>query len=361
MRGLSLLLKNTTVGALAVAFRHLNHDDRIKIEALYKAKNSPKVMAKIVGCSLSTIYRELQRGYYQKKLTSLEMVLAYSADIAQNDYDYKATNKGSQLKIGNDFKLVEYIEDRILKHGFSPDAIIGELQVSGKKFETSICTKTLYNYIDKQVFLHVSNNDLLRKRYHKRDYKKVHACRTKKPLCTSIEERPKEIEERKEFGHWEMDTVVGKQKGKGQALLVLTERSKREERVIKLKSKTQHEVIKALNRLERQHGSDFRKIFKTITVDNGSEFLDCDGIEQSCRNKSKRTKVYYCHPFSSWERGSNENANSLIRRFIPKGTPIENYSTSEIAYIEHWINNYPRRILGYHCSSSLFSLALQNL
>lgn len=83
-------------------------------------------------------------------------------------------------------------------------------------------------------------------------------------------------------------------------------------------------------------------------MDNGSEFLDFKGMETSIKRKGKqRTKVYYAHPFSSWERGTNENTNKLIRRFIPKGTSIDDVSLSMTKYIENWLNNYPRRILGY--------------
>ena len=117
--------------------------------------------------------------------------------------------------------------------------------------------------------------------------------RIKHPLCTSIEDRPKEINERNTFGHWEMDTVIGKAKGSGPVLLVLTERLTRYEIIMKMKHKTAAEVIRCLNRLERKYGSRFKRVFKSITVDNGSEFMDTEGIEKSCRSKGSRTKVFY--------------------------------------------------------------------
>ena len=151
-----------------------------------------------------------------------------------------------------------------------------------------------------------------------------------------------------------MDTVIGKAKGKGQVLLVLTERSTRQEIIMKLRHKTAAEVVHALNRLERRYGRRFPLLFKSITVDNGAEFMDCTGMEKSYRSKAQRTKIYYCHPYSAWERGSNENANAMIRRFIPKGTPIENYSEQDIQRIQDWMNRYPRKILDYKCSDDLF-------
>ena len=163
----------------------------------------------------------------------------------------------------------------------------------------------------------------------------------------NIEERPPEVENRNEQGHWEMDCVVGRQ-GTTAALLVMTERASRKELIFKLQSKTQANAINVINALERQHQGNFANIFKSITMDNGTEFLDMQSLEQSCINAdSKRTTCYYAHPFSSWERGSNENANKLIRRFIPNGTDISTSTDDDIKRIEHWINNYPRKILGY--------------
>jgi IS30 family transposase len=101
-----------------------------------------------------------------------------------------------------------------------------------------------------------------------------------------------------------------------------------------------------LDKLERALGSrHFREIFKTITCDNGGEFMDAPGIEQSCLTRKKRTVVYYAHPYCACERGSNENANGIIRRFIPKGAAIGEISKQRIKQIQVWMNNYPRRIL----------------
>lgn len=209
--------------------------------------------------------------------------------------------------------------------------------------------------------MNLTNKNLLRKGEKKQTYNKVIPCRKKMILCSSIEDRPESINNRENYGHWEMDTVIGKAEGKGQVLLVLTERKSNMEIIKKINGKTEAHVDKALDRLERTYGARFKKIFKTITIDNGSEFLCSEGIEKSCLTKGKRTKIYYCHPYCSWERGSNENANGIIRRFIPKGSPMENYSHKEIKLIENWINNYPRKIHGYYCSSKLFDNFLKTI
>ena len=110
-----------------------------------------------------------------------------------------------------------------------------------------------------------------------------------------------------------------------------------------------------LDKLEKKHKKQFSKIFKTITVDNGSEFSYCDEMERSILYKGKkRTKFYYCHPYSSWERGSNENQNSFIRRFIPKGSKMENYTQKQIDEIAKFINSYPRELFDFRNSEQLF-------
>ena len=127
--------------------------------------------------------------------------------------------------------------------------------------------------------------------------------------------------------------------------------------------KTAASVVKALNRLERKYGRRFPQVFKSITVDNGSEFADCAGIEKSIfgRGKRQRTTVYYCHPYSAYERGTNENINKMIRRFAPKGTSFEDLTDEQVAQIEEWVNNYPRGIFDFMCSESVFQAQIEAL
>ena len=111
----------------------------------------------------------------------------------------------------------------------------------------------------------------------------------------SIENRPDEIDTREEMGHWEMDTVKGKQGVTKSCLLVLTERKTRDEIVAKLPDQKAESVVNALDRLEKKWGDMFYNVFKSITVDNGSEFADYEGMEKSCCREGKRTTIYYCH------------------------------------------------------------------
>jgi len=329
-------------------WKQINEKERYKIEALSLRGLPPAEIAKELSRDRRTIEREIAQGLTVQRNSNLTERIVYLADVAQRKHDEKAANKGRGLKIGRDHKLARHIEEKIGNQGWSPDAVIGEIKEQGLKFETSICTKTVYNMIDRGDFLTITNKNLaVKKEGRGRAYNKVRKIALKNTKGTSIEERPLEVEARKEQGHWEMDCVVGRQ-GTTAVLLVMTERVSRKELIFKLPSKTQANVIKVLNALEIQYKDSFTGIFKSFTMDNGSEFLDMQALEKSCINpSSKRTTCYYAHPYSSWERGSNENANKLIRRFIPKGTDISDYSDDDIKRIEHWINNYPRKILGY--------------
>lgn len=141
-----------------------------------------------------------------------------------------------------------------------------------------------------------------------------------------------------------MDTVVSGRGGKG-VLLVFTERMTREEEIYKINSKSMHDVTNCINQIEQAIGlKKFRQRYKTITCDNGVEFLDADGIVSSVHEDAKRTELYYCHPYRSCERGSNENAHKLIRRWIPKGANISIYTDDYIKHVQEWINNYPRKL-----------------
>lgn len=335
-------------------FKHITERERYQIEVLLKGKHKPSEIATILGKDKRTIDREIARGTVRMMMSDLTYINKYCADSAHRVYLRNAQNKGAGLKIGHDHKLAQHIEKKILKDKFSPDAVIGEIRAKSLKFKTSICTKTLYNYIDKEIFANISNKDLPVKRKPKKgNYQRVRVAHNNLK-GTSIEERPKEVETRTQYGHWEMDLVVGKRGGSGAVLLVLTERSTREEIIRKMSDKAQASVKKEIDKLERQQGNKFYERFKTITVDNGTEFLDSNALELSVKKQGRqRFKLYYAHPYSSWERGSNENANKLIRRFIPKGTDIEKLKHKDIQRIENWMNNYPRKIHGYKSANDM--------
>jgi IS30 family transposase len=343
-------------------FQQITEKERYKIEGFFEEGLSSGKIAELLAKSKRTIERERKLGLVEqefmnpsnKKYEDLYIVkLVYRADTAQMRHGEQAANKGRNLKIGNDQKLADYIEDEIKNHNKSPDAIIGEIKAEKKEFKTTICTKTVYNYIDKGIFREVTNADLpIKKNGKKRDYSKIRTVALNNKDGVSITERPKEANDRSEYGHWEIDLVVGKQ-GTKPVILTLVERKTRQSVYVLVKNKTQKEVLEALKRAQKKLGGDFKQVFKTITADNGSEFLDHEGIKAA----SGCDEVYYAHPYSSWERGSNENGNRMLRRFVPKGADIGTFDESEIQRIEDWVNNYPRRIFNYKTANQMAAAA----
>jgi IS30 family transposase len=341
-------------------YTHLKESERYKIEVLLEEKKEVAAIAKVIGRARSTIYREMARGSILRLQYDLTKKKQYRAHVAQKDYKNKCKNKGRELKIGKDHKFEEYIREKILKERYSPDALIGEIKIKGLKFEGMICTKTLYNYIDAGIFAGIGNENLWEKRKRKkRNYKTVCRVSRNNRMARSIEQRPPQANERSEYGHWEGDCVKGP-KGRTASLLTLTERKSLEQIIIKIDQSTQEEVQNSLDRLEKKFGPEFKLKFKSITFDNGVEFLDWKSLEISVLNfREQRTTIYFAHAYSAWERGSNEVQNKMIRRFIPKGMDIHEVTDKEVNEIQNWMNNYPRKKLGYKTAIQMAKQFLQ--
>lgn len=343
-------------------YKTLTWNDRLQIEAWLKVDTPKDVMAKALGVHISTIYREIKRGQYEHRNSDWTTEMRYSPDISEKKKQDFLKAKGGDLKIGNDIEYANYLEYKVSVEKYAPGAILGEIKRKDLKFNTTISKTTFYRYIEDGVFLTITNKDLPVKRNKSdRKYNKVRKA-ARPPKGDSIEKRPEEVMERTSFGHWEMDCVEGK-KGTKKTLLVLTERKTRNEIIRLMEDKTAESVVKALDKIEKKLGYDmFTQIFQTITVDNGSEFQDCSGMEQSSVNDgSQRTKMYFCHPYSSYERGSNENQNKMIRRHYPKGYDFTDTTPAEIRKLEKWINDYPREIFDYYSSADLYKVCLNDL
>lgn len=342
-------------------FKHLSQNDRIKMETMLNSGHKVVEVAEYLHVHRSTIYREIKRGEYTHRNSDYTEETRYSSDLGQKNHDWNAQGKGRNIKIGNDRPLAEYIEEKIIEDKYSPEAALVAAAESGIEFTTSISVRTLYRYIDKGIFLKLTNKDLPVKGKRKKHNKRV-KVQKRASAGESIENRPDEVKDREIFGHWEMDTVKGKQGVTKSCMLVLTERKTRDEIIVKLPDQKAASVVEAIDRLERKWGDMFTKVFRSITVDNGVEFSDYEGLERSVLHEGeKRTFAFYCHPYSSWERGSNENNNRLIRRHIPKGEDFDEKQDRDIEYIENWINNYPRGIFGFKTSAQLFEEEIRNL
>jgi len=326
-------------------FKHLTAFDRGKIAALHAEGKSMQAIADIVGCHKSTISRELKRGTVTQMKTGRTMFKAYFPDTGQIKYEENRQNCGSKLKLDDTIDFIQFAEKKILEDNWSPDAVCGYAKLHGLFDDAIVCTKTLYNYIDMGL-LSVKNIDLPLK--VRLNTKKKRVRQNKRVLGRSIEERPAEVAQREEFGHWEIDTVIGK-KSQDEALMTLTERKTRKEIIVRVTAKNSEAISLSIADLRESYGSLFSHLFKTITADNGSEFADlCLSVE------NEETEVYFTHPYTSCERGTNERHNGLIRRFIPKGKAIASVSDVTISYAEKWCNQLPRKILGYRTPEECF-------
>lgn len=341
-------------------YTHLKESERNKIEVLLADCKKVAKIAQLLCRNKATIYREIKRGAVARLQYDLTEKITYRAHVGQADYELLGRNKERPLKIGKDKDLEAYIRIKLVEERFSPDAIIGQIKVSGRKFTGMICTKTLYNYIDKGIFSGISNEDLWQKRNKKRrKYRPVGRVSRTNRMCRSIEKRPLAAEKRRDYGHWEGDTLKGPSGSKA-SLITLTERKSREEIIIKVDQASQEAIQAAIDGLEREYGGGFKSKFKSITFDNGVEFLGWRRLEVSIFDKRRRTTIYFAHSYSSWERGTNENHNRIIRRFVPKGTDIADLMEAQVNDIEAWMNDYPRKILAYKTPKQVAAECMQS-
>lgn len=347
--------KNTTliISKNQEKYHHLNKKDRIKIESLINQKDdngkrlfNNTYIANYLGVHKSTISRELRKRRKEKMniRTGKTKTLPYTATYAQDDANFKRGLSKGEYKLREYKKMAKFIEDKIKNDKWAPDVIVGYMKTHNMfnySGFTSITTPTIYNAIRYHI-INVKLEDTRRMKYKKEyDYKDKNDLPASKAEY-SINNRPDEINKRLYFGNFELDTIIGTRRGKHECLMTLTERKTRFELIFKLKGKTAEEVVNKFNQIKEFFKANYNKIFKSITTDNGTEFSDFLSII-----KDTKTKIYFCHPYCSGEKGTNEKHNSMIRYFIPKGTLIENYSVNDINKIADWMNNYPRKILNY--------------
>lgn len=317
---------------------YMTKDERQQLEALYTAGIPVAQIARQLGFCRQTIYNEIKRGLYVHTCDWWDEV-RYSAQKGQQKHDYRQTAKGRPLKIGRERAYAAFLEERMVRDRYSPAAALAAARKAG--FSISICTATLYSYIDKRVFLHLTNKHLWEKvKRQKRGYQPIR--RIAHPDLPSITNRPERVNQRLEYGHWEIDLVIGKA-GTRACLLTMTERQSREELIFKLPNRRAETIRDAFQRLERRMGKrKFRETFRSITTDNGPEFLEYGKLKAVVK-----CPVYYCHSYAAWEKGSNENHNRIIRRWFPKGTDFTNISPKQIKAVQDWMNQYPRKILDW--------------
>ena len=267
--------------------KHLNYEERQSIERWYNRDKRTKVeIAELLDRTEKTIRNEIKRGLVKNLTTELIEIWVYSADVAQQRYEYYLKAKGPKLKIDNDYELKEYVEKSIKEDKKSPEVIAEEIKEG--KFKTKMCARTIRNNIYAGDIYDIKSTDMIYNKEYKEKNKDKTIC-GKVPPEKSIDYRPEEANTREVYGHWEGDLVIGKRK-KGAVLFTLTERKTREEIIMKIASKEAIEVAKALDKIERKYKNKFSEKFKTITFDNGPEFRKWRLPEKSYDKRKKGRK-----------------------------------------------------------------------
>ena len=228
--------------------KHLEYSERQSIERWWNKDKRTKVeIAGLLERTEKTIRNEIKRGLVKNLTTELIEIWVYSADVAQQRYEYYLKAKGPKLKIDNDYELKEYVEKSIKKDKKSPEVIAEEIKEMN--FKTKMCARTIRNNIASGEIYDIKPKDMIYNKIHK-ERNKGKKIYEKVPPEKSIDYRPEKANTREEYGHWEGDLVIGKRK-KGAVLFTLTERKTREEIIMKLPSKEAKEVAKALDVLEK--------------------------------------------------------------------------------------------------------------
>lgn len=342
----------------------LSYEERVEIESKLRSRRKITItqIAKEIGRDKSVISREIARNSYLKwDERTAKYKKVYSAGKAQGDYESRRKKSGRKSAVGKDRKLKQYIEDRILIDKWSPEEVAGYIKKNDIKFEIQPSFQEIYYWIETKQ-LNIRSEDLTHKsKIKKKKDKEEKAKKGPKHKEKSIHKRPEIIDKNEEFGHWELDCVEGNKASKKTYLTIL-ERKTKKYIVIPMKEHTNKCVEEAINKLEEKYGKYFKEIFKTMTTDNGHEFLNYDRIEKSKYDRrKKRTKLYYTDPYSSWQKGMNENCNGILRRFIPKGTNLNKISEYKLELILEKINGKPRKILNFTTAEELFNIEINKI
>lgn len=301
--------------------------DRQKLEYWLRSKQSVRVIAGIMRRDHSVLVRELKRnGDGNRK--------KYRADTAQRMFE-KRRHKQRKGKLDKYPKLKERVMDG-LKSEWSPDVIAGKLKAGATG--VTISHESIYHYIYERdgryegLYKYLRQGRIKRRKRHTRKSSKLRILERK-----SIQERPEYIRERKRYGDWESDSVIfSNQK------TILSVQSERKSRLIRIHKAANKSAGETTNALLKTAESVPRELFKTITFDNGTENTKHLEIK-----KEYGVETYFCDPFASWQKGGVENANKLIRQYLPRHTDLSKLTDRDIYEIQEKLNNRPRKILNY--------------
>ena len=313
-----------------MSYKHLTLQERYLINA-YRRVKTQKEIAKMIGVHPSTVCRELKRGrgeigndYWV--IQSHERAERLQREKSQNA-NFKRTEENGKL-----------IEKYLLKQ-YSPEQIAATLKI---KHQIFISCVTVYRHI---YINRLAEGDLYKQLRHKGKRRTKYGSKRKSRIKdrVSIHKRPEIVEEKKRIGDFEIDTIIGK--GKKGAIVTMVDRKSMYLKLSIPCSKNSKIVANEIKRLLYP----YKKKIHTITTDNGLEFAQHKNV-----SKTLKCDFYFCDPYSSWQRGLNENVNGLIRQYIPKGTNFENITKQQIVEIENRLNHRPRKTLGWKTPYEVF-------
>ncbi len=312
-----------------MSYNQLTLEQRYGIKAYMQTGLEFSKLATYLGVHRSTIYREVTRNHGSR---------GYRPHQASQKAIERKRNASKHIRFTSD------LQDRVtklLQEDLSPEQVSGYLS---KQDNIQISHETIYQFIWAEkasggtLYKHLRcSSKKNRKRYGGRDR------RGQIPDRVSIEERPKIVEAKKRIGDWEVDTVIGK--NHQGVLVTAVERKTKFTCIQKVQNKSSEEVTNALIKMLLP----FKELVHTLTVDNGKEFSGHKEIA-----KTLETKIYFAHPYSSWERGINENTNGLIRQYFPKKTSFINIDKQQTRFVENRLNNRPRKTLQFNTPIELF-------
>lgn len=325
------------------SYKHLTEHSRVRIEVYLQEGRSQYEIAGLLKVNKSTISREIKsRG---------GILRGYTADFAQGDYEAVKKNCGVRSKMESSV-IGSFVIEKI-KQGWSPETISGRLK---KEIKDGIRSKEEYiNYESIYQFIYDSTYGKQEKLWNylkqgKKRRTKKYGRKSKHEIIlnrVSIENRPKEVETRKTIGHWEGDAIIYKYKN---AIQSIVERKLKYTVLTKLMRKTAKESTQAfVSGLEGHY-------VKSLTVDNGTENRNHEEIKRKLN-----APVFFCHPYSSWEKGTNENTNGLVRRYLPRGSSLENITQNDLDDIAFELNNRPRKALHYATPQEMLELEYSKL
>lgn len=322
--------------------KKLSLEERIKIKTYLECSTNASQIAKKLGRARSTITRELNKWGIKDNHKDYDPQLAHAFTRDGMGVVHRYENK-----LVRNPRLLNYVIQKLGKK-WSPEQIANRLKMENPDDKSMrISHETIYKYIYTVARGELKKELIANLRYEKKKRKSIKGSRKNSIRIkdrVSISKRPEEVDLRIVPGHWESDLIIGL--NRKTAIGTIVERTTRFTIIVPLKNRTAAEVRKAFAREMKKFP---KELTKTLTHDNGLEMA-----QHKLFTKHTDIDVFFCHPYSSWERGTNENTNGLIRDFWPKGTDFSQISKYQIKKVQKLLNERPRKVLNWKTPAEVF-------